>query len=179
MKLFYTAPKKDPVYDLTGSVLDKNIHGALFFLDSLLAAGFHPLQILTAMANLFRRMIQLKDFTDSDQGRLWDSGRDYGYFKREVFPGVENYDRLFIKAVETWETGETAKKKTITDLLIAKTPKSPYPVYMMLQQSENFTKKELIHAIESLREADLRLKSTGQNPKLILEGAVFKILRKL
>ncbi|MDP7076763.1 MAG: hypothetical protein QGI64_00650, partial [Desulfobacterales bacterium] len=171
--------KKDPVYDLTGSVLDKNIHGALFFLDSLLAAGFHPLQILTAMANLFRRMIQLKDFTDSDQGRLWDSGRDYGYFKREVFPGVENYDRLFIKAVETWETGETVKKKTITDLLIAKTPKSPYPVYMMLQQSENFTKKELIHAIESLREADLRLKSTGQNPKLILEGAVFKILRKL
>lgn len=171
--------KKDPVYDLTGSILDKNIHGALFFLDSLLTAGFHPLQILTAMANLFRRMIQLKDFTDSDQGRRWHSGCDYGYFKREVFPGVENYDRLFIKALERWETGEPVKKKPITDLLIAKTPKSPYPVYMMLKQSENFTKKELIHALESLSEADLRLKSTGQNPKLILEGAVFKILRKL
>ncbi len=171
--------KKDPVYDLTGSIMDKNIHRALFFLDSLLTAGFHPLQILTAMVNLFRRMIQLKDFTDSDQGRRWHSGCDYGYFKREVFPGVENYDRLFIKALERWETGETVKKKPITDLLIAKTPKSPYPVYMMLKQSENFTKKELIHALESLREADLRLKSTGQNPKLILERAVFKILRKL
>lgn len=171
--------KKDPIYDLTGSLLAKNIDGVLFFLDSLLAAGFHPLQILTAMTNLFRRMIRLKDFIDSDQGRPWHSGCDYSYFKKEVFPGVENYDLLLIKALERWETGETVKKKPITDLLIVKTPKSPYPVYKMLQQSENFTKKELIHALDSLREADLRLKSTGQNPKLILEGAVFKILRKV
>ena len=170
--------KKDPIYDLTGSLLAKNILEVLFFLDSLLSAGFHPLQILTAMANLFRRMIRLKDFTESDQGRPWHSGCDYGYFKREVFPEIEHYDSLFIKAMQAWKSDEIVKKAPITDLLILKSPKSPYPVYMMLKQSENFTKKELTHALESLREADLRLKSTGQNPKLILEGAVFKILGK-
>jgi len=48
----------------------------------------------------------------------------------------------------------------------------------MLQKSDRFTKNELIYALECLSEADLRLKKTGQNPKLVLENALIKICMK-
>ena len=50
---------------------------------------------------------------------------------------------------------------------------------MMLKKSDNFTKNELICALECLSEADLRLKKTTQNPKLVLENVLIKICSNL
>jgi DNA polymerase III delta subunit len=48
----------------------------------------------------------------------------------------------------------------------------------MLQKSGRFTENELVSAIHSIHDADLRFKSTGQAPKLILEDTILKICRK-
>ena len=48
----------------------------------------------------------------------------------------------------------------------------------MLLKSERFTMDELIAVFESLSQADLRLKSTGQSHRLILEKAIFFICQK-
>jgi DNA polymerase III delta subunit len=71
--------------------------------------------------------------------------------------------------------GAKKKRRPVTDLVVAKSPKNPYPVYQMLIRSEKFTTDELIAALESLSQSDLRLKSTGQNPKIVLERAIVDI----
>jgi DNA polymerase III delta subunit len=68
-------------------------------------------------------------------------------------------------------------KPAATDLVIAKNSQNPYPVYQMLLKSEKFTTNELIAAFEKLSDADLRLKSTRQSQKLVLERAILGICR--
>ena len=106
-------------------------------------------------------------------------------------PTIKKHDELLLQQMEDWEkvlsedvvTGDqkpqkmkTKKKsKSATDLLIAKNPNNPYPVFKMMQKSVKFSKLNLLASMEHLSKADLRLKSTGQNPKLILEEAIFFI----
>jgi len=95
----------------------------------------------------------------------------------------ETWDRMLSKQTgkdNRQSKNKDEKKKTgpLTDLVIAKNPKNPYPVYQMLLKSERFTMDELIAILESLSQADLRLKSTGQNPMLILEKEIFFICQE-
>lgn len=186
--------KKDPIYEFTNAVTDKNIERALFYLDSLLTGGEidHPLQLLAAIVNQIRRLLIIKDFTESSGGGVWFAGCQYNHFRSNVMPEIIEHDRAFLKRMDDWDNmlskemdkddenqkkGRKKKKKSkaSTDLIIAKNPKNTYPVFMMLQKSDKFTKNELIYAFECLSEADLRLKKTGQNPKLVLEDALIKI----
>jgi len=186
--------KKDPIYEFTNAVTDKNIERALFYLNSLLTGGEidHPLQLLAAIVNQIRRLLIIKDFTESSSGSVWFAGCRYNHFRSNVMPEIIEHDRAFLRHMDDWENmlsgemdkddenqkkGRKKKKKSKAsiDLIIAKNPKNTYPVFMMMQKSEKFTKNELIYALESLSKADLRLKKTGQNPKLILEDALIKI----
>ena len=186
--------KKDPIYEFTNAVTDKNIERALFYLNSLLTGGEidHPLQLLAAIVNQVRKLLIIKDFTESSGGSVWFAGCRYDHFRSNVMPEIIEHDRAFLKHMDDWENmlseemdkddenqkkGRKKKKKSkaSTDLIIAKNPKNTYPVFMMLQKSDKFTKNELIYAFECLSEADLRLKKTGQNSKLVLEDALMKI----
>ena len=104
---------------------------------------------------------------------------------------IQDYDRDLLDQLEKWngallndasQDGQKQQKKgtkkssqAATDLIVVKNPNNPYPVYQLLLKSEMFTTDELIGAMEFLSRADLRLKSTGQNPKFILEEAIFFI----
>jgi DNA polymerase-3 subunit delta len=183
--------KKDPIYELTNAVSDRNVKGALFYLKSLLAAEFHPLQILAAITNQTRKLLLLKGFVESSQISRRHAGAGYGYFKNHIMPAIQAHDRELLDQIESWEsmlskdtqtegksgTKKEAKKKSklVTDLMIAKNPNNPYPVYILIQKSDKYTTAELMDAFECLRRADMRLKSTGQRPKLILEEAILKI----
>jgi len=186
--------KKDPIYEFTNAVTDKNIERTLFYLDSLLTGGEidHPLQLLAAIVNQIRKLLIIKDFTESSRGSVWFAGCRYDHFRSKVMPEIIEHDRAFLKQMDDWESmlleemdedvknqkkGKKKKKKSkaSTDLIIAKNPKNTYPVFMMLQKSDKFTKNELIYALECLNKADLGLKKTRQNPKLVLENALIKI----
>jgi DNA polymerase III delta subunit len=79
--------------------------------------------------------------------------------------------------------GPSAKKRTAkrrapqTDLMIVKNPKNPYPVYQLFLNADNYTREELLLAFERLAAADLRLKSSGEKKRLILEQAIAAICR--
>ncbi|HGY11952.1 MAG TPA: hypothetical protein ENK36_06285 [Desulfobacterales bacterium] len=186
--------KKDPIYEFTNAVTDKNIVKALFYLDSLLAGGEidHPLQLLSAIVNQIRKLLIIKDFIENPGGSVWFTGCRYNHFRSNVMPEIIVHDRAFLKNIDDWENtlskelGEDdenqkkgkrkkKKRKASTDLIIAKNPKNTYPVFMMLQKSDKFTKNELIYDLECLSKADLRLKRTVQNPKLVLEDVLIKI----
>ena len=188
--------KIDPIYDFTNAFADRQIEKALFFLNSLLAADFHPLQIFAAIINQVRRLVLAKDFTKSTQKSGWHIGISYNAFQRNVIPSVVDHDRALLKVLEDWENpafspefieqmpiqrkrGKGKKKKKIkTDLLLARNPKNAYPVYQLLKKSEHFSKKELLAAIRYLNETDAQLKISSQDPKLILERLILKICHK-
>ncbi|MBU0987435.1 MAG: hypothetical protein KKH68_09305, partial [Proteobacteria bacterium] len=183
--------KKDPIYELTNAVAERSIERTLFFISSLLSADLHPLQILAAIINQVRKLMLVKGFVESAHGGNWHGGMDYGRFKNTIMPAIQNYDQALLDQMETWENmladgsdadpagsdKKNARKKIRagTDLLVAKTPQNPYPVFLLLQNSAKYTMQELMAAMECLKQADLRLKSTRQRPKLILEEAIMKI----
>ena len=186
--------KKDPIYDLTNAVAERSIEKSLFFLNTLLADNFHPLQVLAAITNQMRRLFLVKAFVESPHGREWHGGLKFHEFKSRIMPAIQAYDADLLGQFETWDqmlskqTGKdnqrsksrNTKKKSrpVTDLVIAKNPKNPYPVYQMLLKSEMFTTDELVTVLELLSQTDLSLKSTRQNPKLLLEKLILFICQE-
>ena len=93
---------------------------------------------------------------------------------------VPNNVVMLDEKAEPENSGTSAKKKkkkskTDTDLLIAKNPKNAYPIFQLFKKSERYTKEELLEAIGALNQVDKMLKSSGQNPKLVLEKAILGI----
>ncbi len=182
--------KKDPIYEITNAISDRNIEKTLFFLNSLISGDFHPLQILAAITNQIRKLLLVKGFTESSYGATWNAGVGYNQFQSSIMPAICKYDNLLLHQLEDWENmlsknvdtdNEIQKKrktksKIVTDLLIAKNPNNPYPVYQMLKKTERFTSDDLTVATERLSKADKQLKSTPPNcHKLILEKVIFHI----
>jgi DNA polymerase-3 subunit delta len=186
--------KRDPIYELTNALADRSVDSALFFLNSILSSGIHPLQVLTALVNQVRKLLLAKGFVKSPQGKDWQSGCPYTYFQKQIIPAIVEYDRKLMDQLDKWQTmlnteaisqkagspkkGKKKKSKATTDLLIAKNPKNPYPIYLLLKKSDGFSQDKLISAVEVLAETDKKLKTSSQYPKLVLEKAILSICGK-
>lgn len=183
--------KKDPIFELTNAVSDRDLERSLFFLESLLADGIHPLQILAAMTNQMRKMLLIRGFRESKHGLSWQAGTRYDQFRRKTMPAIRAFDRelqnelmerdrFLAPAVAGDAAGQKHKRpkkpfKTTTDLLVSRQPQNPYPIFQMLLKSEGFTTEELIKLLAVLSQADFRLKSSRQSPRLVLEEVIFRI----
>lgn len=183
--------KKDPIYELTNALADRQAEPALFFLDSILSSGIHPLQVFTALVNQVRKLLLVKDFVESPYGSVWQAACPYDYFQKQVIPAIVDYDRNLLDHINGWRamlakeadsrktrTSAKAKKKTAktaTDLLIARNPKNAYPIYQLLKKSERYSKEELFDAFETLNATDKKLKSGGHNARLVLEKVILEI----
>ena len=185
--------KKDPIYNFTNAITDKNAEDAIYYVDSLVSGNIikHPLQLLAATTNQIRKLLLIKDFVESPRGGVWHAGIQYNNFIRDVMPAIQAHDNLLLNQIKGWEDmliknrnidnpGSNKKKAkksagSEADLLIAKNPKNPYPVYQMFKKSEKFTKDELVATIKRLSEADLRFKTTALDPKMILEDLILHI----
>jgi DNA polymerase III subunit delta len=183
-----TRTRKDPIYELTNAVSERNAERSLFFLNSLLLENFHPLQILASITNQIRKLVVLKDFAESSHGSVWHPGMPYAQFADRVMAAVQSYNKEFMDRIEKSEemlsgdvNANTQKNKKgrgakrglpVTDLEIAA---NPYPVYKLMLNTEKYHKKELVEAIEHLSQADVRLKYTKQKPKTVLQEVIFRI----
>ena len=185
--------KRDPIYELTNALADRRADSALFFLDSILSSGIHPLQVLTALVNQVRKLLLAKGFVKSPQGKDWQNTCPYSYFQKQIVPAIVEYDRKLMDQLDKWQTmlnaeaisqttgspkkSKKTKSKATTDLLIAKNPKNPYPIYLLLKKSDGFSQDKLISAVEVLAEADKKLKTSSQSPKLVLEKAILSVCK--
>ena len=183
--------KQDPIYELTNALADRRSDSALFFLDSLLSSGIHPLQVLSALVNQIRKLLLAKGFINSPQGKDWQSACTYTYFQKQIIPAIVDYDRELIDQLESWQTilneeinsplrgspkkTKKLKPKAAMDLLIARNPKNPYPIYLILKKTDGFSQDKLVNALEVLGEADKKLKTSSQPPKLVLEKVILHI----
>ncbi len=189
--------KKDPVYAFTGAFTSRNREDALFFMNALMSAGQDALraeQILVALLNQVRKLLLIKEFVSSPLGQIWRSGCHYNTFRTNVLPVVEKSDSKLLETLQQWrddldgpvndevkplkKRSRGKKKQLKTDLLLAKFPHNPYPIYQLFNNAENFSKQELLQAYEYLSMADLRIKSGSDNKHLILEEVILKICRQ-
>lgn len=179
--------RKDPIYEMTNAVAERNVQQALHSLDSLLSDNIHPLQILTAISNQIRKLLMARGFLDSTWNRFWEPHMNYTQFRRQVMPDVQAYDGQLLDQLRAWDeqllldaekgSKKTRKKKAKpdTDLVVARNPKNPYPVYQTLIKAGGYSEQELVQAFEYLARADVQLKTGGQKPKILLEALVFSI----
>jgi len=183
--------RKHPVFELTNAVLDKNPDEALGCLDAMLQDNIYPLQIFAALINQVRKLMLVKAFAVSDRGRVWHAGMAYGPFQKQVMPEIQACDAALKRQWEQWDdklkkTGrsdETAlskpkgstKSKPVSDLMIAQNPRNAYPVYLLFKRADTYSEKELVQLMQELGKADIKFKTTGLNPKLILEEIIFRI----
>jgi DNA polymerase-3 subunit delta len=171
--------KTDPIYELTNAFADRNLIQALFFAESLLSSDFHPLQLLAALANQLRKLLVAKDFAESGFGRVWKAGMGYPQFQQTVMPAIQAYDEATGKQVAGWQGHQDSEKvkNEASDLRLAPSPKNAYPVFQTLLKSERYTRQDIINGLILLNEADVRMKSSGQDAALIIKKAIADICR--
>ena len=178
--------KSDPIYEMTNAVAERNAPSALFYMQTLFENDFHPLQILAALSNQIRKLMIAKAFARSEYGRSWSKGLPYPQFQKRVLGEVQRYDAHVAKARLDWrrtddmdpeEGPKKGAKKADMELALAPNPGNAYPVFQTLVKSENFSHKELVETMIYISEADVRLKSSGQDPKLVVKHLVMGICR--
>ncbi|MGH7796197.1 MAG: DNA polymerase III subunit delta [Candidatus Binatia bacterium] len=128
------------IFDLTRALGDRDAATALAQLARLIAQGEHPLKILGTIAAEARRLLLARQILTGDLAKLWRRGMTYQQFQQSVL-------------------------KQGTSLL----GRNPYGDYVCLQRAERFSMAELRSFMERLLDADLRLKSSGSQPRIVLE----------
>jgi DNA polymerase-3 subunit delta len=128
------------VFDLTRAIAERDARTALMQLGRLLAQGEHPLKILATVTADVRRLLYARQLLETDLVKLWRRGITYQQFQQRVLTGG---------------------KPLLT--------RNPYADYLCFQRAEHFSLDELCLCMEGLFDADLRLKSSGRQPRLVLE----------
>jgi len=132
------------IFDLTRAIGDRDAGAALAQLARLLAQGEHPLKILATVATEIRRLLAARQFLATNLVKVWKRGMSYQQFQQYVL-------------------------KDGAPLL----SRNPYADYMCFQRAQRFSMIELSAYMDGLFEADLRLKSSGSQPRLVMEKLIF------
>jgi DNA polymerase-3 subunit delta len=183
VKTVVVREKKDPIFNFTNAVMAKQAASALFFLNSLLDEGFHPLQILKSLENLFRKLILVSDFLNHaapDKTNI--KQMPFNRFQQTLLPKIVEQDQKTIKKIEERElylTGAAPKKKDLPpDLFLAPNPKNAYPVFQLFLKSENFSISELRQVLLFLSDLDYHLKTSQVDVRTQIEHLIIKLCSK-
>jgi DNA polymerase III delta subunit len=172
--------KKDPIFNLTNAVMDKDVKAALFYWHSLIHDGFHPLQLLKALENVFRKLILIKDFLNHQSPEDTHISRmSFNQFKQRILPQAIAHDtRQFESAQQTclFLTKKKLKKKEFpADLFLAPNPNNAYPVYQVFKRSERFCLDELYHTLIFLSDLDYSLKTSAIDVSTQIESYLIRL----
>jgi DNA polymerase III subunit delta len=143
--------KEESVFDLTGAIAERDLTAALRSVKELLDQGAPPLMIFSMITREIRLLFQAKLLIDSGRLGLFKANIDYGRFQKAVIPAIK----------QLTADGEEP---------IAIASQHPFVIYQALKNAERFTRRELTVYLELLVRTDLALKSTGRDPRLLLES---------
>jgi DNA polymerase-3 subunit delta len=134
------------IFDLTRSIAERDGVAALQHLARLLAQGEHPLKLLGAIASEARKLLAARQLIEGELRRQWKRGMTYQQFQQNVLK-------------------ESAPLLT----------RNPYGDYMCFQRAANFTVVELRSFLAGIYDADFRLKSAANHPRLIMEKLILSM----
>jgi len=148
--------KEDTVFGLTGALSGRNLVLALNTLHELLDQGLHPQMIMTMIVREIRFLFQAKLLIASGRLGAFQPNMDYGRFQKAIHPAVKQL------------SGDGKEG-------IAIASQHPFVVYQALKNAGRFTRAELTGYLDLLVRTDLALKSTGQDPRLLLERILIAV----
>ena len=138
------------VFDLTKALAARDPVAALSHLLRLLSQGHHPLALLAPIASEVRRLMAARQLIEGELRERWKAGMSYPQFQKSML-----HDGA------------------------APLPGNPYFVYMSFKSADNFTLKELVRYLGLLYQTDVRLKSTGHPPRMVMERLILEMCRPL
>lgn len=144
--------KEDSVFAFTGALAARNLAGSLAALGALLERGEPPLRVFAMIIREIRLLLQAKLLALSGRIGAVPPEMDYARFQKAVLPAVKQL---------TDPAGESA----VASL-------HPYVIFQQLKNAQRFSRAELEAALHLLVRTDLALKSTGRDPRLLLEQVV-------
>ena len=139
----FTDHAADWIFDLTRSIADGDAVAAVAHLGRLIMQGEHPLKLLGTLAAEVRRLVLARQLLENELRGCWRRGMTYGQFQQSVLNQSE---------------------PMLT--------RNPYADYMLFQRADKFSISVLRGYLAEISEADLCLKSSGGNPRLIMESLV-------
>jgi DNA polymerase-3 subunit delta len=142
----FTDHALDWIFDLTRSIADRDAIAALAHLGRLITQGEHPLKLLGTIAAEMRRLLLARQLLESELRGCWRRGMSYSQFQQTVL------------------------KQNVPMLT-----RNPYADYMFFQRADKFSISALHHYMAEICEADFRLKSSGGNPRLVMERLVLNM----
>jgi DNA polymerase-3 subunit delta len=145
--------KEDSIFELTASLTGKNPGKALLTMKDLLDQGVHSLVILAMIIREMRFLLHAKLLMATGRFSLFDPRMDFSRFQKTILPILKEWSSASGNRLEL--TGQ-----------------HPYVIYNAFKFSERFSRDELVHHLESLLNVDLALKTTGQDPRIIMERLI-------
>ncbi|HEY7559565.1 MAG TPA: DNA polymerase III subunit delta [Candidatus Binatia bacterium] len=143
VEMIFTDLGEGWVFDLTHAIGERDAGAALSRLARLISRGEHPLKLLGVIASEARRLLAARQLLDGELRGRWRPGMSYPQFQQQA-----------------WPQG--------TPLLT----RNPYGDYMCLRRAERFSMNELCRYMDCIHNADSRLKSSGGNPRLVMERLI-------
>jgi len=147
VEMVFTDQGEGWVFDLTRAIGERNPRAALSQLARLMARGEHPLKLLGAMASEVRRLLAARQLLDGELRKRWRPGMSYPQFQQKVL------------------AQGAAPQLT----------RNPYADYMCLLRAERLSLTELRRYMNGIHETDFHLKSTGNNPRLVMERLILRM----
>jgi DNA polymerase III subunit delta len=148
--------KEDTVFELTGALSGRNLILALRTLHELLDQGIHPLMIMTMITKEIRFLFQANLLIASGRLGAYQPNMDYGRFQKAILPALK----------QLTAAGEEP---------IAIVSQHPFVIYQALKNADRFTRVELTGYLDLLVRTDLALKTTGLDPRLLLERVLIAV----
>ena len=134
------------IFDLTRSIADRDAVGALAHLGRLMVQGEHPLKLLGTIAAEVRRLLLARQLLENELRGCWRRGMSYGQFQQIGLSQV-----------------------------VPMLTRNPYADYMLFQRADKFSLGTLSRYMAKIWETDYRLKSSGRNPRLVMEGLILNM----
>jgi len=150
--------KEDTVFNLTAALAEKNVALSLTVLGDLMVHGIQPLMILAMLTRELRFLMQGRILLTHGPLGGFDAKMDYNAFQGRVYPKI--------KAMAT--------SSADGDRVIELAGQHPYVIYNTLRNADRFSYEALLGCLEMLAHADLQMKTTARNPRLLLEHFILK-----
>ncbi|HEX9445129.1 MAG TPA: DNA polymerase III subunit delta [Candidatus Binatia bacterium] len=136
------------VFDLTDALIARNALSALAQVARLMAQGSHPLALLGPITSSVRRLLIARQFMDDEARRT----RNSRITPDDVVRGMPD---------------------DVVRLL-----SNPRAAYKCVTNAQSFTAKKLTRDLDLLYQTDIRLKSSGHSPRIVMERLIFDLCRK-
>jgi DNA polymerase-3 subunit delta len=138
------------IFDFTRALAQRQAVSALTLLRSLFEQGDHPLRLLALIARELRILLLAKDCLATLAGS-WTRQTQFAAFRDRLFPRLSEEERQAFGGVH------------------------PFVVYLALQNASGIATAVLQRALLRLQELDVKFKSSGSDPRLLLEAFVLDI----